>query len=61
MMSRKNSDIKIMINVVADGHLDLRRELKKALSLQDDKERMELQILKLNIDMRDVKLAVGVA
>ena len=49
------------IDIIGDGHVDLVRRLDEARELQRDKEEMKLQILNLNIDMRKVKEAIGLA
>ena len=50
-----------MVNIVAEGHSTLERRLSYALGFQKDKERMELEIQNLNINMRKVKAAIGIA
>lgn len=49
------------IDVIGDGHVDLVRRLDEARELQRDKERMELEILNLSLDMSAVKRRIGLA
>jgi hypothetical protein len=50
-----------MINIVAEGHLDLYRKLDHVTTFEKEKERMALQIEYINMEMRKVKTAVGIA
>ena len=43
------------IDVIGEGHDFLKRSLKKALQMERKREKMELDILNLQIDMKEVK------
>lgn len=55
------NELRKMIQIIAEGHADLNRKLNLALGLQADKERIDLEIQNLRIDMRTVKTALGIA
>ena len=43
------------IDVIGEGHDFLKRSLEKALQMERKREKMELDILNLQIDMKEVK------
>lgn len=55
------NELRKNINTIAEGHAYLKQKLEEAVALQRDKERMELDISALKMDMHNVKLKIGLA
>ena len=55
------NDIVMQIRVIGEGHDFLKRRLDEALLMEQKRERMELDILGLKMDMKKVKEAIHIA
>lgn len=56
------NEVKRMINIVAEGHWVLHERLKDSCSFESERERMDLRILQLQMELKKLKeMAAGTA
>lgn len=55
------SEVRRMINVVAEGHGVLHHRMDDVMDLYRDKERMEIELIDLRMNVNDVKQAITLA
>ena len=54
------TEVRRMVNVVAEGHGILHKRMKDVIDLYEDKEQMKVEIISLRIDVKNIKRAVAI-